>query len=70
MLSSKGIIYLIQPVELLNSNKFKIGCTRTPTLERCYKGYKRGSRYICIMECDNPFELEKKVKEIFIDKFN
>jgi len=66
---NKGIIYLIQPAELINTNRYKIGCTKTPNLERCYKGYKKGSRYICIMECIDPLILENKIKEIFNDKF-
>lgn len=65
----KGIIYFIQPAELVNTNKFKIGCSLTPTLDRCNKGYKKGSRYITIMECYNPLELEKKIKDEFNNNF-
>jgi len=61
----KGIIYLIQPVELVGTNRYKIGCSNTPDLKRCNYGYKKGSRYICIMECNNPLELEKKIKDEF-----
>jgi len=59
---NKGIIYLIQPAELVSTNRYKIGCSSCPNLKRCNNGYKKGSRYICIMECINPFELENKIK--------
>ena len=61
---NKGIIYLIQPAHLLNTNRLKIGCSTHNNLEKCRKNYKIGSRYICIMECDNPFLLKKNKKKI------
>lgn len=64
-----GTIYLIQPAELIDTNRFKIGCSATNNLERCKKGYKKGSRYIIIMECQKPFEIEKEIKKVFNDKF-
>lgn len=66
---NKGIIYLIQPCELIGTSRYKIGCSKNPDLERCKNGYKKGSRYICIMECDNPIILENKIKEDFDNKF-
>lgn len=62
---SKGTIYLIQPDILVGTNRYKIGCSKSPDLQRC-NSYKKGSRFICIMECINPLILEKKI----IDKFN
>jgi hypothetical protein len=67
---NKGIIYLIQPAELIGTNRYKIGCSNKPNLDRCKNGYKNGSRYICIMECLNPVVLEKKIKDNFTEKFN
>jgi hypothetical protein len=58
----KGIIYFIQPAELIGTDRFKIGCSGNPDLDRCKKGYKKGSRYISIMECNDPFELENKIR--------
>ncbi len=66
---NKGIIYLIQPCELVGTNKYKIGCSLKTDLSRCYKGYKKGSRYINIMECEEPLLLETKIKNVFNDKF-
>jgi hypothetical protein len=64
-----GIIYLIQPAELVGTNRFKIGCSGNTSLDRCRHGYKKGSRYICIMECVKPFALEKNIIKDFNEKF-
>ena len=66
---NKGIIYLIQPAELIGTNRYKIGMSNKPDLERCKNGYKKGSRYLCIMECNNPLEIEKNIKNEFTKKF-
>jgi hypothetical protein len=66
---SKGIIYFIQPAEIVGTNRYKIGCSKNPDLNRCNKGYKKSTRFICIMECNNPFELERKIKDTFKNKF-
>jgi hypothetical protein len=61
----KGIIYLIQPAVLVGTNKYKLGCSRSSTLNRCIKGYLKGSRYISIHECNDSLIVEK----ILIKKF-
>jgi hypothetical protein len=66
---SLGIIYFIQPAELVGTNRYKIGCSKNPNLDRCKKGYKKNTRFICIMECNNPIELERKIKNEFNNKF-
>lgn len=66
---NKGLIYLIQPVELIGTERYKIGMTSNPNLDRCKNGYKKGSRYICIMECNEPLVLERNIKNIFNEKF-
>lgn len=38
---SKGIIYFIQPAEIVGTNRYKIGCSKNPDLNRCNKGYKK-----------------------------
>ena len=62
---SRGMIYFIQPCELVGTNRYKIGCSKIPDLKRCNYGYRKGSRYICIMECNNPLGLEKNIKDEF-----
>jgi hypothetical protein len=66
---NRGIIYLVQPAELIGTNRYKIGCSENTELDRVKKGYKKGTRYILIMECDNPFVLEKQIKKIFNENF-
>ena len=65
---SKGLIYLIQPAELVETDRYKIGMSNNPNLDRCKNGYKKGSRYICIMECDEPLILERNIKKQFNKK--
>lgn len=66
---SKGLIYLIQPAELVETDRYKIGMSNNPNLDRCKNGYKNGSRYLCIMECDEPLILESNIKKQFNKKF-
>jgi hypothetical protein len=63
--SKVGIVYLIQPAELVGTNRFKIGCSAKNTIDRCINGYRKGSRCIYIVECINPFDVEKKLKTSF-----
>jgi hypothetical protein len=65
---TKGIIYLIQPTVLVGTSKFKVGCSSKPNLERI-KSYDKNSRYLCINECDKPYELEKQLLIAFNNKF-
>jgi hypothetical protein len=64
-----GILYLIQPVEYIGTSIYKIGCSRDKSLKRCKSGYGEGSKYIVIMDCDDPFTLEGKIKKAFNKKF-
>lgn len=68
---AKGIIYFIHPAEYaeLKINVYKLGLSKKPSLDRCINGYRKGTRYLCIMECEDPIILEKKLKEIFREKF-
>lgn len=64
-----GIIYLVQPCELVGTNRYKIGMSSKPTLDRVSKGYRKGTRYLNIQEVEEPLELEKKIKKIFNKRF-
>jgi hypothetical protein len=68
-MDSKGIVYLLQPAELVGTNRYKVGCSGKADLSRV-KSYKTGSRYIYIMECDNPFHVENILKKKFQEKFH
>jgi hypothetical protein len=63
-----GIIYLIQPEELLQTNRYKIGCSTKNDLSRV-NSYKKNSRYLYIAECINPYTLEANIKSAFNDKY-
>ncbi len=63
-----GIVYMVQPAELVGSNKFKIGCSSKNDLSRC-KAYKVGTRYIHIMECIDPLTVETEIIRVFKGKF-
>ncbi len=58
-------VYLIQPVELVGTNRYKIGMSSLRNLSRL-KSYKCGTRYICIYETNKAREVEKQL----IAKFN
>lgn len=63
-----GIIYLLQPCELVGTNRYKIGMSSKTDLSRI-KSYKNGSRYISIMECKNYLNVERIIKQEFDLKF-
>ena len=64
-----GCLYLIQPCELLGTNRYKIGMSSKNDLSRM-KAYKKNSRYICIMECDNFYHVERLLISHFKYKYN
>ena len=39
------------------------------TLDRCVNGYNKGLRYLCIMECLNPLDVERKIIQEFTQRF-
>jgi len=62
---TKGIIYLIQPPDLLDTNQYKIGCLRNHDIH-----ILEGSRIICMIECDNQYKVKYYIKEDLTNKFN
>jgi len=67
--NNRGTIYLVQPAELVGTEHYKIGCSAKNDLERFKKGYKKGTRFIIIMEVDFPFTVECEIKKTFSKKF-
>ena len=59
------IVYLIQPCELLGTDRYKIGRSSKDDLSRVLS-YKKGTKYILIIECDN----DKLLEKLLIKKFN
>lgn len=68
-MSNNGIIYLIQPAELLGTQRYKIGASQYTDLRRVKNGYKNGTKYILIMEHQNSFVIEEQIKKVFNKKF-
>lgn len=64
-----GILYFIQPAELVGTTRFKVGCSTKNDLSRV-KSYKAGTRMIMILQCDDPFLLEQKVLVEFKNQFH
>ncbi len=69
MSSIVGIVYFIQPVELIGTQRYKIGCSKKQDLSRLTHGYNNGTRYIIVSECLDPHKTEEKIKEVFKKKF-
>ena len=69
MTIQKGILYLIQPCELVGTNRYKVGCSSKQVIDRCTEGYRKGSIPICIIKCNKPFDIENKIKQSFKSKF-
>lgn len=65
----RGIVYLIQPEILIGTNRYKIGCSSKENINRL-KSYSCNSRFLCVMNCNKPFEFEKIIKNKFNEKFN
>jgi hypothetical protein len=64
-----GILYLVQPAELIGTQRFKIGCSQQHKLYRLTNGYKIGTKYLCIMESPHVRKIEHEIKSIFNHKF-
>jgi len=63
-------VYLIQPTELIGTNRYKVGCSVKQDLyKRIKTGYLKGTEIIILLKCDNAFETEKKIKKKFNFKF-
>lgn len=67
-MTSKGIVYFVQPAELVGTSRYKIGCSGEPTLKRCLN-YLSGTRYICVMECSDPLAVETELKAQFAERY-
>jgi hypothetical protein len=64
-----GLVYMLQPCELLGTNRYKIGASRTSSISRCQDGYKKGSRILFMIECIDPYMIEKILIKEFNNKF-
>lgn len=67
-MNQEGTVYFIQPTELINTNKYKIGMSKKNDLCRL-KTYHKGTRFICVMSCKCPVIVETILKKIFQTKY-
>lgn len=66
-----GIIYIVQPTELIGTKRFKIGCSESDTLKRI-KNYGKDAKIICILKCyeKSCFNIEQKILKLFSEDTN
>ena len=65
-----GIVYLVQPTELIGTNRYKVGCSLKDDLTRINTGYHKGTTPHLIEKVDNPFEVEKAILQCFRQHFD
>ena len=53
MINDKGLLYLIQPAELVGTQRYKIGYSKNNDITKFRKDYKKGSRFLDIYEYGN-----------------
>lgn len=64
-----GIVYLVQPAQLVGTDRYKIGCSRENDPRRVINGYNDGTRTIVIEGVDNPFDVERQLVQRFAQHF-
>ena len=64
-----GYIYLIQPAELHETNKYKVGCSTLSNLSRLTCGYRKNFIPISIIFCEQPKIVEHKILQEFAKQF-
>jgi hypothetical protein len=69
MNNEKGLLYLIQPAELVGTSRYKVGYSRTNDLNKFRKDYKKGSRFLDIYEYDHSPLLVREIRNNFNNKF-
>lgn len=63
-------VYLIQPTELIGTNRYKVGCSVKQDLyQRIKTGYLKGTEIIILFKCIDSLYIEKKIKNFFNSKF-
>lgn len=65
-MSNFGIVYLIQPGELVGTDRYKIGMSEKKDLSRISK-YKKNTRILHLATCINPSKLESAIKKNLIN---
>jgi len=66
---NRGIVYLIQPASLIDTNRYKVGMSCKIKDYSRLSSYGKGTRYLAIFENCYPKLLEKKIKEEFKNRY-
>jgi len=69
MNNDKGLLYLIQPAELVGTQRYKIGYSKNNDITKFRKDYKKGSRFLDIYEYDRAPLLVREIRNNFNNKF-
>jgi hypothetical protein len=69
MNNEKGLLYLIQPAELVGTSRYKVGYSKNNDLNKFRKDYKKGSRFLDIYEYDRSPLLVREIRNNFNNKF-
>ena len=69
MINDKGLLYLIQPAELVGTQRYKIGYSKNNDITKFRKDYKKGSRFLDIYEYDRSPLLVREIRNNFNNKF-
>lgn len=64
-----GIVYLIEPCELKDTKRYKVGCSSKDDMSRIVKGYKNGTIVHVIYHTEKFNELEKILLTKFGERF-
>ena len=69
MINDKGLLYLIQPAELVGTRRYKIGYSKNNDITKFRKDYKKGSRFLDIYEYERSPLLIREIRNDFNNKF-
>jgi hypothetical protein len=69
MINDKGLLYLIQPAELVGTQRYKIGYSKNTDLDKFRRDYKKGSRFLDIYEYEHSPLLVREIRSNFNNKF-
>lgn len=65
-----GIVYLIQPEELLGTNRYKIGCSSFNDTRRIQDGYHKYTEIHCVIHVRDYLAYERLLKMVFRKKYS
>jgi len=69
MINDKGLLYLIQPAELVGTQRYKIGYSKNNDIAKFRKDYKKGSRILDVYEYERAPLLVSEIRNSFNNKF-